>query len=36
LSMTPSVRGLNRFYHECGIFGQTDRTDKLRTYVGLG
>ncbi len=27
---------MNRFYHECGIFGQTDRTDKLRTYAGLG
>ena len=27
---------MNRFYHECGIFGQADRTDELRTYAGFG
>jgi hypothetical protein len=27
---------LNRFYHECGIFGQTDTTNELRIYAGLG
>ncbi|KAI2503579.1 hypothetical protein MHU86_10866 [Fragilaria crotonensis] len=32
----PRLATMNRFCHECGIFGQTDKTDELRTYAGLG